>query len=125
MPEVKEPHYFANDIRERRSFYCRSEPAYKALFENAKSNQICGEASVWYLYSDCAFFNIRKFNPEAKIIIVLRNPVQMVASLFTEMKYGGTESRSRFEDAWRDGNLPKHRPAMSVSANSLSRGAMP
>jgi hypothetical protein len=69
--------------------FLRDEQLYKKLFENAQSNQFCGEASVSYLYSTQAAKNIFEYNPNAKIIILLRNPTERAWSHFqmeTKMK---------------------------------------
>lgn len=56
--------------------YLRDEKLYSALFSPASATQITGEASVSYLFSSKAAENIYAAKPNAKIIIVLRNPVE-------------------------------------------------
>lgn len=68
--------------------YLRDEKIYKKIFENATDN-ICGEASVSYLYSKNAAKNIFSYNPNAKIIIILRNPVERAWSHFNMEKRMG------------------------------------
>ncbi|HEX2250709.1 MAG TPA: sulfotransferase domain-containing protein, partial [Gemmatimonadales bacterium] len=60
-----------------------------------------GEASVYYLRSSVAIRNIREFNPEAKIIAMFRNPVDMVYSLHSQLLYWSEEVEPDFETAWR------------------------
>ena len=79
MPYRKEPHYFGADIPQRHPFL--DMQAYLRLFEPAGAGQRAGEATVWYLYSTSAAEQIREFNPEARIIIMLRRPVEMMYSL--------------------------------------------
>ena len=79
MPYRKEPHYFGADIPQRHPFL--DMQAYLRLFEPAGPGQRAGEATVWYLYSASAAEQIREFNPEARIIIMLRRPVEMMYSL--------------------------------------------
>jgi len=57
-----------------------SEEEYLKLFEQAPSSSIVGEASTDYLASKSAAKNIKQRNPNAKIIIVLRNPVDRAYS---------------------------------------------
>lgn len=98
MPEIKEPHYFATDFDKYR--YINNIKDYNKLFKDRKDNQICGEASVWYLYSEEAIKNIHEYNPNAKIIIMLRDPVEMVHSLHSELLLSPRENVKNFEDAW-------------------------
>ena len=107
MSPIKEPNYFSTDIdleairpqvKERiklldidsfingpmdtkihRAFITK-EDQYLALFRNVKNEKAIGDASASYLYSKVAAQNIYKFNSEAKIIIVLRHPVQRMYS---------------------------------------------
>jgi hypothetical protein len=60
-----------------------------------------GEASVYYLRSTTAIANIHEFNPEARIIAMFRNPVDMVYALHSQLLYVSEESASDFEAAWR------------------------
>lgn len=78
MPDRKEPDFFCTD------FYPDSltEEEYLALFQDAKSEEHrIGEASTPYLYSARAREGIKEFCPDARIIIMLRNPVNMMYSL--------------------------------------------
>ena len=63
-------------------------------------NNIFGEASVWYLYSSNALFNIYQFNKNARIIVMIRNPIDMVYSLFSQFKFNLYEDQENFEQAW-------------------------
>jgi len=60
-----------------------------------------GEASVWYLFSDVAISNIYEFNPEAKLIIMLRDPVSMVQSLHSQAVFSLDEDVKDFSTAWQ------------------------
>ena len=79
LPYRKEPHYFGADIPQRPPFL--DMQAYLRLFEPARVGQRAGEATVWYLYSASAAEQIRAFNPAARIVIMLRRPVEMMYSL--------------------------------------------
>lgn len=100
MPEVKEPHFFAKDL----GTYPRikTDEEYAGLFAAATDQHLrIGEASVYYLRSSVAIPNIRQFNPEAKIIAMFRNPVDMVASMHAQLLYWSEETVADFEEAWR------------------------
>lgn len=76
----KEPNFFCKDLTQ--SHYNVQEPElYDSLFTHAGDKKCIGEGSVWYLTSKIAAVEIKKFTPAAKIIIMLRNPVDMIYSL--------------------------------------------
>lgn len=89
MSSIKEPHFFCADFHlesdraygKQRFYDFRSESAYLQLFSKAKNVKIVGESSTNYLYSQVAAEKIYNFNPDAKIIIVLREPAQFLYSL--------------------------------------------
>jgi hypothetical protein len=100
MTEPKEPHYFAEDFPALRAV--RSLDRYMKLFQKTTSEHIAvGEASVSYLYSAVAIENIFRFNKAAKIIVMLRNPVDMVYSLHVQLVYSLDEDEKDFQKAWR------------------------
>lgn len=99
IPPLKEPHYFAKDFINYPSI--KTETEYLALFKKCNSNHIAiGEASVWYLYSDVAIANIYKFNPNAKIIAMLRNPIDLAYSMHMQNLFNHNENEQDFEKAW-------------------------
>jgi sulfotransferase family protein len=55
---------------------------YLKLFRDAGARKAIGEASVCYLWSESAATNIRRSIPGARIILVLRNPVDMAFSMY-------------------------------------------
>ncbi|MEM6611805.1 MAG: sulfotransferase [Cyanobacteria bacterium P01_C01_bin.72] len=89
MSSIKEPHFFCSDFHlesdraygKQRFFDFRSESAYLQLFNRAKNVKIAGESSTNYLYSQVAAEKIYNFNPDAKIIIILREPAKFLYSL--------------------------------------------
>lgn len=97
----KEPHFFCDDFPGYQ--WCRNERNYlQQEFSHCRDHhKRVGEASVWYLYSSVAAANIREFNPAARIIVILRNPVDMLYSLHSQMLYNMDEDQSDFETAWR------------------------
>lgn len=106
MPSHKEPHHFCTDsIREsdefhngkQRYFHVRTEKQYHELFR--KNKKIWGEASTGYLYSKEAAANIQRYNPNAKIIVMLRNPVDFIHSLHMQYVNETTENIINFSEA--------------------------
>jgi hypothetical protein len=87
---VKEPQFFAEDVLNRRRLV-QDWDAYLDCFKDAGAARRVGEASVAYLGSPCAPLRIKEFDPAARIIIMLRNPVDMMHSLYSERVFEGTE----------------------------------
>ena len=100
MSPVKEPMYFAVDMRggpRRRFVYPEDEAEYLALFAGARGEKVLGEASTRYLASPAAPSLIHDFNPGASIVAMLRNPVDMLEALHNERVSFGTEDILDFE----------------------------
>lgn len=99
MSKVKEPHFFAKDL----GTYPRIKTLedYITLFEESGPEHLrVGEASVYYLRSAVAAANIRGFNPDARLIAMFRNPIEMVHSFHSQLLYVAEETVSDFEAAW-------------------------
>ncbi len=97
IPEVKEPHFFGTDLVSPK--YIRDERRYLSLFSAAQDEKRVGEASVWYLYSELAAAEIKEFEPSVRIIIMLRDPVEMLHSLHSQFLFVGNEDIVDFETA--------------------------
>lgn len=99
---TKETHYFASDMPKSPIRPATTLDGYLEHFKAApEDSKAVGEASVWYMYSGVALENIRKFNEKAKIIAMLRNPVDMVYSLHSQLLYNRDENIEDFKKAWR------------------------
>lgn len=97
MPD-SEPGFFGTDILS--GVGVQSLQAYLRLFSRARPHHTAiGEKSVCYLYSRKAACEIRDFNPQARIIVMLRNPVDMVYSLHSELVWQKTEDITDFRKA--------------------------
>src|SRR5580692_5743985 len=84
-PEIfmakKEMHHFGADLKFGSQFFRRDRDEYLAEFAEGHGRKGVGETSVWYLFSREAAAELKAFNPEARVIIMLREPVEMVQSL--------------------------------------------
>ncbi|MBS1811267.1 MAG: glycosyltransferase [Acidobacteria bacterium] len=98
MSPMKEPHFFGRDLQYDAG-YIRDEHEYLALFRGARGQRIIGEASTWYLFSKQAAQEIKAFSPDARIIIMLRNPVDMIYSLHGQRLYDCNEDIADFAAA--------------------------
>jgi len=95
----KEPHYYAHDLRGRQ---VSTQAGYERLFRKAGPEHLAsGEASTWYLYSDTAVPKILEEHPRARLIVCLRNPVDMAPSLHDQHLRAGIEDVTDFATAWR------------------------
>jgi hypothetical protein len=90
MPANKEPHFFGSDLTRQHGKMSLGE--YRALFRRAKPEQRTGEASPLYLVSECAAAEIRALQPDARIIIMLRHPVDLIHSLHQQNLAMGVEN---------------------------------
>lgn len=97
MPYRKEPVYFGSDLTKRRPYL--TEQDYLALFAPARHQKRRGEATVWYLYSETAPREIHEFSPGARIIIMLRDPVEMVYSLHAHLVFTDNEDLADIAEA--------------------------
>lgn len=94
----KEIHFFGSDLHFTKPRIKRIDE-YVSKFSKAGQDQLIGEASIWYLYSKTSAAEIKEFNPQARIIIMLRNPVDMLYSLHSQMLYTCNEDIEDFRSA--------------------------
>lgn len=81
MSPVKEPHYFSTNfpkISNRKPMHDKN--TYLKLFENSKGAKIVGEASTNYLSDEKTPQLIYEVVPNAKIVIMLRDPIERTYS---------------------------------------------
>lgn len=91
---LKEPHFYSKDLP-KQPHTVNSQEDYSRLFD-ARTNQIfSAEASVWYLYSPRAALEVARHNPSARVIVLLRSPVEMILSLYhLYLRTGNEEERN-------------------------------
>jgi len=108
-PSVCAPHketcFFSQDIFPTRHLptHIPSLEAYCRIFEFSGDQKISGEATPKYLYSDQALSEIARLRLDAKIIVCLRDPVDLAISLHSQKLKEGVEAEQNFEKAWRRG----------------------
>jgi Sulfotransferase family len=73
--------------------------AYRALFSGVTDEKAVGEASTLYLYSPEAPARIRHHVPHARLIAILRNPVDRAYSSFIQRVQKGDEPLDDFAQA--------------------------
>ena len=102
---VKEPHFFAQyDLTGLPSDEARRriDDRYLArYFSHATGDQsLLAEASVTYLYVPERMEPILQRWPDAKFIIAVRDPLEMLPSLHQRLMYLGDETETDFGKAW-------------------------
>jgi hypothetical protein len=112
MSPVKEPWFFCYE-GERLNFRGPGDEylnrnaitnleAYRAHFGRVSTALAIGEASVLYLYVSKTASRIRHHIPQAKLIAILRNPVDRAYSNFLHQQRAGVEPYTAFPDALQD-----------------------
>ncbi|WP_299223597.1 sulfotransferase [uncultured Psychroserpens sp.] len=125
VPKVKECNFFSNVESLDQEVYeipkpgkqyhmkiINSNSVYESLFSEA-GDLLKGEVSPSYLWDKDAAKRIYDYNPDAKIIISLRNPIHRAYSHYLMHLSTGYEKETTFEDAikadklkiWGGGNL--------------------
>ena len=109
MSPVKEPKFFLTDgappaeggpgdaktYRE----HIWQPAAYEALFDAAPAGALRGESTPFYLYSRAAQQRIRDMVPDARLIVVLRDPVERAHSNWTHLWSAGLDPCDDFLQA--------------------------
>ncbi|MCH2490727.1 MAG: sulfotransferase [Flavobacteriales bacterium] len=134
VPPIKEPNFFANslpkNIYKPSKFFSeadyfknnfpdplhiaqlKNEMQYQKLFSLAENEKYLLDASTAYLHAPEAVERIYNYNPKAKIIIVVRDPIQRAFSHFKmDLALGrvtGSFNKIILKeiDAFRSGKLP-------------------
>ncbi len=107
MCSVKEPNFFSHEEIEENGLYykkhnVRTEEEYQRLFHARPSTRLFGEASVSYLYYPSVAKRIHDYNPQAKILICLREPVRRAYSHYC-MDFALGLVKKPIETIWRNG----------------------
>lgn len=77
---------------------------YQALYEGVSDEKAIGEASHCYLYEPTAVERIKYYLPDAKLIAILRNPIDRAYSHFLHAVRSGAEPLTDFAKALREDN---------------------
>ena len=107
LSEVKEPNYFAfgdekpcfrgpGEERWVKRFKFTNIEAYRALFESVSNEIAIGDASPSSLFVPRACERIRRCAPNAKLIAILRNPVERAYSNCMHLVRDGIETEKGF-----------------------------
>ncbi|MFN4254007.1 MAG: sulfotransferase family protein [Saprospiraceae bacterium] len=101
MSDYKAPHHFDTDILIAKDQFL-SEQQYLDLFKNAKDTEIYrGESNGWNFVSAVAAKNIKAYAPDARILIMLRNPFDAIPSMYHYNRLWLVEDQPTLEAALR------------------------
>jgi len=101
MSPVKEPKFFLTDgppptrggpgdaQTYKEHIWRRAD--YEALFDGAPAGTLCGESTPFYLYDRAAQLRIHATIPQARLIVILRDPVERAHSNWTHLWSAGLE----------------------------------
>ena len=95
----KEPHFFSFIGEQKPHWGVQTLAEYEKLFEGVTNEKAIGEASSWYLYSQSAAEQIKKYIPDVKLIIILRNPAERAYSSWVFRCEQGWENINNFQKA--------------------------
>jgi hypothetical protein len=104
MSRVKEPKHFLTDgppparggPGDAKTFaeYVWRRDEYERLFAEAAPDQLVGESTPFYLYDAASHRRIREAVPDARLIALLRDPVDRAHSNWTHLWSAGLEAES-------------------------------
>lgn len=97
----KQMHFFDNHFEKGITWYQSHFPSYlyKHYFKQIhKQDFITGEATPYYIFHPLAAKRVAEYLPNAKFVLLIRNPVERSYSHYHHEKRKGTETLS-FEDA--------------------------
>lgn len=100
MSARKEPRFWSSDLYPA-SFRISDRTSYDALWADAPPHALRGEASPVYLQSRVAVPALLAARPDVRLIAMIRNPAEMVASLHSSLVVRFQEDVADLESAWR------------------------
>tara|TARA_Y100000739_G_scaffold225161_1_gene230684 strand:- start:855 stop:1703 length:849 start_codon:yes stop_codon:yes gene_type:complete len=112
MSEQKEINFFSSKAILNQGLYyknkiCSELTRYLSFFSESVNFKIIGESSVSYLFYKNTAEKIHQFNPNAKILIILRNPIERAFSHYLMDKRLG-HTKSDFNSIIRNENKEKN-----------------
>jgi hypothetical protein len=109
LSKVKEPKFFLSDgppptrggpgDAQTYQEHVWRRADYEKLFDPAPPGTLRGEATPFYLYDRASHERIRRLVPDAKLIILLRDPVDRAHSNWTHLWNAGLEPEADFRTA--------------------------
>jgi hypothetical protein len=105
FPTVKEPHYFVSIPArpgDEWTYFAGNREGYLNLYKDARGYKASGDASPGYLWDVNSARMIHEVSPNAKIVILLRDPIERAQSHYLRMSWWGIDPLSFPEAIRRD-----------------------
>jgi len=96
----KEPHYFSRLERDPTEAELRRDYLDRCFDHYSETDRAVGEGSVSYLYLPGTIERINRLNPDARFIVLVRNPLAMLPSYHLRMQFLLQEDEPDFARAW-------------------------
>jgi len=113
--QPKEPHYFTQLTHDPSAAELARDYLERCFSHYRDTHRAVGEGSVSYLYLPQTIERIRRINPEARFIALVRNPLTMLPSYHLRMLFLLQEDEPDFARAWsleptraRGQRVPRH-----------------
>jgi hypothetical protein len=97
----KEPHYFSQIDHDPTEEELKQDYLERYFGHNEEGNRVLGEGSVSYLYLPGVIERIDRLNPDARFIVMVRNPLAMLPSYHLRMQFLLQEDEPDFARAWK------------------------
>lgn len=97
----KEPHFFTSPLAASGNADLQRDYIERFFRHCGEDTLLLGEGSVSYLYSKDALEQILQLNAQARFLVMLRSPVEMIQSYHARMLYILQEDTSDLRQAWR------------------------
>lgn len=118
---VKEPHFFSqldlSGMSADELGHVLANQYLARYFPHREAGRMLAEGSVSYLYAPHQMGPILRAWPDAKFIIAVRDPLEMLPSLHLRLLYTGDETVTDFERAWA--LMPERRQGRSVPRSCI------
>ena len=98
-PQPKETHWAAADLGLEGESGIRSDEEYLALYEGQPDARWHLDASPSSLYSAVAAQRIQERCPQARVLIALRDPMEVIPSLHEQLALGGQQAHRQLDKA--------------------------
>ncbi|MBA3668218.1 MAG: sulfotransferase [Sphingomonas sp.] len=120
---VKEPHYFSrhdlDGLDEATLRHLIDEDYLARFFGHCAGEKLRAEGSVTYLYVPDMMAPILKLWPNAKFVIALRDPLDMLPSLHARLLITGDEDEADFPAAWA--KIEERRQGRSIPKSAMDQ----
>ena len=111
----KEPHFFSLILDEYPEADVQKDYLERFFAHHTEKHRVVGEGSVSYLYTPQSIERILRLNPDARFIVMVRNPVDLVYSYHSRLLVILDEDVVDLSEAWslqaaraRGEHIPKH-----------------